>query len=296
MIKNEITKALIEPMLAKGFHEMPFEDYLKVEAASSHGLMDIRRSPKYYKWRKNNQKKTDAMSLGSLVHSLVLEPHILENKMRVKQKVDGRTKEGKAYNEDFMASVAPGDIVIDTEMNSTLLKIRDSLFENDFSKKILNTPSIKETAGFWVHDHTGAFCKIRPDIAILEGDIMVDIKTTQNAHPMSFMKDIYNLNYDIQAAFYIDGYREITGRTPKFVWLCVENNEPHDVACYHATEKIYGFGKVRYEKTLAQYAHCYSTNSWPGYAQGIVPLDLPHWVETAEQNREDVEMYIQENL
>lgn len=296
MILTPVTRPLLTPYLEKGFHELDFDTYLKTFGASSHGMMDMRRSPKFYKWRRDNQKKTDAMSFGTLVHLIILEPDVLEKRAKVKQKVDGRTKAGKEYNEAFEASVKPTDIVLDTEQKAKLEKMRENLFNHSFAREVIGRPSLKENAGFWIHEDTQVFCKIRPDIAILEGDILVDVKSTVNAHPTVFQKQVYNLMYDMQAAFYLDGYRRITGRQGKFIWLCPETEGALDVACYHATEKIYGFGKVRYEKMIRQFAECFKSDVWHGYANGIVPLDLPGWVESAEQNLEDVEAFVQEHL
>lgn len=296
MLLTPVTQHLLQPYLEKGFHELDFDQYLKTFGASSHGLMDMRRSPKYYKWRRENQKRTDAMTFGTLVHLIILEPDVLEKRGKVKQKVDGRTKAGKEYNEEFEASLLPTDIVLDSEQKTKLEKMRDNLLAHSFCKEVVGRPSLKENAGFWIHERTNVFCKIRPDIAILDGDILIDVKSTVNAHPTVFQKQIYNLMYDMQAAFYLDGYRAITGRQGKFIWLCPETEGALDVACYHATDKIYGFGKVRYEKTIQNFAECFANDSWPGYASGILPLDLPGWVETAEQNLEDMEAFIAENL
>ncbi len=293
MILTEITRPLLQPHLEKGFHDLPFETYLKMFGASSHGLMDMRRSPKYYKWRRENPIDTDALSLGRLVHLMVLEPEKFAL-AKIKKKVDGRTKVGKAYNEEFEASLLPGDIVVEESQKRKLELIHASMLANEFVKEVLTRPSLKEQTAFWIHEDTKVFCKFRPDITILEGDIMVDVKTCANAHQSVFTKQIYNLCYDMQAAFYLDGYYRKTGRHGKFFWLCPETEGVHDVACYHATDKIHGFGRVRYEKELRKFAHCFAKDDWPGYPKGIIPADLPGWVETAEQNLEDTEAFLEE--
>lgn len=297
MIFNSRTESLLEPYLLNGFHEMSFENYLHMFGASSHGLMDIRRSPKYYKWRRENPMQSKAMGIGTLVHMLILEPGLAEQRVKVAPKVDRRTKDGKAAYEDFTASLPKDAIVIDADEHQTLMRIRDSLMSHSFAKDVIGRKgATKENVGFWVHEETQVFCKIRPDLMFLADDVVVDIKTTQLGHPVKFQKDMYNFNYDMQAAFYMDGYKAITGKNCQFFFLTVESSGPHDIACYQAKDKVYGFGKTRYEKAIRTFADCFKDDKWPGYAEAIVPLDLPHWVETAEQTVEDIELFMQENL
>lgn len=289
MILTEQTAPMLDAYLKKGFHDLDFQTYLNTFGISSHGLMDIRRSPKYYRFRRDNPMQSDSLALGSLVHKLVLEPEDAAKVIKVAPKVDRRTKLGKEEYEAFMSTVQKGDLVADADDWKKLQIIKAALYDNEFSAKIVKrTDALKEKSAFWVHEATQTFCKIRPDLAFLDGDIIVDIKTTQNAHPMSFMKDSHNFHYDMQAAFYMDGYRAITGRNANFVFLCVETSAPFDVACYHVTDQMYGFGKLRYEKALMTYAQCFHNNKWPGYAKKAIPLNLPAWAETAEQNLEDM--------
>lgn len=296
MIVTPQTENLLRPYLEKGFHDLDFETYLKTFGASSHGLMDIRRSPKYYRFRRNNPVQSKAMGIGTLVHMLVLEPGLAEQRVKVSPKVDRRTKDGKAAYEAFTSELPKDAIVVDDDEYQTLMRIKEALHTHPFAKDVINRKgATKENAGFWVHESTDVFCKIRPDLMFLGDDVMVDIKTTQMGHPVKFQKDMYNFNYDMQAAFYMDGYRAITGRNCQFFFLTIESSAPHDIACYQAKDKVYGFGKVRYEKAIRTFAECFKTDKWPGYAEAIVPLDLPHWVETAEQTMEDIELFMQEN-
>lgn len=296
MIYDSTTSTLLDPYLENGFSPLPFELYLKMFGFSSHGAMDMRRSANYYRWRRDNPHESDAMTLGTLIHLMILEPQILETRMKLRKKVDGRTKDGKAYNEEFDANLLPTDIVVSHDQKTKLEKIRDSLMKNEFAQRVMTKPSLKENAGFFIHEATNVFCKIRPDMLFLEDGIIVDIKSTRNAHYSVFQRDVYSYMYDIQAAFYMDGYRAIMNKPAQFVWLCVETEGANDVAAYHATEKVYAFGKVRYEKSIRQFAKCWADDSWPGYPSGILPIDMPAWVENAEQNIEDMEAFIEENL
>src|ERR1017187_1777537 len=62
-----------------GFVErMPFEEYLAVDALSGSSLMPMRRSPLTFVWNRDNpQAPTDAMKLGTVIHTAILEPPLL---------------------------------------------------------------------------------------------------------------------------------------------------------------------------------------------------------------------------
>lgn len=286
MIFNKTTEPILAPLLKKGLHELPFEDYLKAHGASSHGLMDIRRSPKYYQHRKSMvQTKKASFEFGTLVHGLVLEPDLIDKKVKVSPECDRRTTIGKQIYAEFMETVRPTDIVVDKETYENGLKIRDSLFLHPYTKELIKKPGAKkENAGFWVHETYEMFCKIKPDIAYEEHGWIIDVKTCANGSPKQFQKDMINFNYDLQAAFYMDGFKKITGRPAQgFIFLCVENTAPFDIAIYTPEAKVIEHGRHKYQQALATMQECCQTGHWPGYAEQAMSLELPGWAVWQEQ-------------
>jgi exodeoxyribonuclease VIII len=106
---------------------------------------------------------------------------------------------------------------------------------------------------------------------------VADIKTTKDASAESFSKDAWSYRYDVQAAFYLDAYRTLTGREGRFIFICVETEPPYLVACYVATPEMIAAGRARYRQNLATYASCVESGTWPGYGDAVMPLDLPAW-------------------
>ncbi len=280
MIFNKTTEGILTPLLKKGLHEMPFEDYLKAHGASSHGLMDIRRSPKFYQHRKaTSSPKKGHFEFGTLVHGLVLEPDLIEKKVRVMPECDRRTTVGKQIYSEFMETTKPSDVIVNKADYEDGLRVRDSLFKHPYTRELIKTPgSKKENAGFWVHPVYETFCKIRPDIAYEENGWLIDVKTCANASQKQFQKDMINFNYDLQAAFYLDGMKYITGKPPQgFIFLCVENCAPFDIAIYTPEAKVIEHGRHKYQQALATFQECWEKDYWPGYTEQAVSLELPGW-------------------
>lgn len=284
MIYSAETATALDPWLAKGFHDVPFETYCAMDAANSHGLMDIReKSPAYYQWHKTNRKVTKSMDFGTFAHMIILEPGVLETKMRLRKKVDGRTKAGQAYNAEFEASLQPGQLSVEEGTYETLKMLRDKLEKHPWISRILGKGK-NETTGFWVHNSTQAFCKARLDKVLETEGWVVDVKTCADASPRAFQKQMCNLDYDLQCAFYWDAFSYQLKRKPEgYLFLCVENTGMHDVAIYTPEQTVVEHGRFKYSKALMEYADCVKTGVWPGYPQKAMPLELPGWAVYQEQ-------------
>lgn len=284
MLYSAQTSTMIDPWLAKGFHDLDFETYCQLDAANSHSLMDLRnRSPKFMQWKRKQPRKSAAMAFGSLVHWLVLEPGLIEQRVKLKRRVDGRTKEGKAYLADFEASLTPKDIPVDEETYTTVCYVRDELLKHPYTSKIIGKGR-KEQVGCFVHNETQVFCKTRLDLHFPEAGWVIDVKTTNDASPYAFQKQIVNMDYDLQAAFYCKAFEYIYKKRPEgYIFLCVENTEPHDIAIYVPEQTVIDHGTYKYTQALMSYAECLKTGVWPGYSTKAVPLELPGWAVYQEQ-------------
>jgi exodeoxyribonuclease VIII len=115
--------------------------------------------------------------------------------------------------------------------------------------------------------------------------ILVDLKTCVDASPAGFAKSIVNWRYQVQAAFYSDGWEAATGqKVHAFVFAAVEKEWPYAAAAYMLTDEDLTQGRLAYRRNLRTYAACTASGEWPGYSTDIQLLNLPAWAkkETAE--------------
>ena len=76
--------------------DQEYLDYYDVPRLSHSQLKEIRHSPGHFRWKMDtSEAASPAMNLGSLVHAMVLEPHIVERRWVVVPKIDRRTKAGR---------------------------------------------------------------------------------------------------------------------------------------------------------------------------------------------------------
>ncbi|MEY2748165.1 MAG: Synechococcus phage, partial [Cyanobacteriota bacterium] len=134
---------------------------------SKSGLDMVRRSPLHFWNRYLNPDRiieppTAAMTIGSALHTRVLEPHLFDDEYAVAPHCDRRTKEGKMIWADFEAEAA-GKTLLKAEDALQIAAMADSLRRHPAARVLLNKAGKAEQSYFWTDDETGEKCKCRPD-------------------------------------------------------------------------------------------------------------------------------------
>jgi exodeoxyribonuclease VIII len=151
-----------------------------------------------------------------------------------------------------------------------------------------------ETTHMWTDATTGVECKCRPDW--LTSNLIVDLKTTEDASPRGFQRSVANYRYHVQAAWYLDGIEAVTGTRPdQFIFICVEKKPPYAVGVYAADAEMIQIGAETAARDLEVYATCKAADAWPSYSDQIEPLSLPAWMrpraDGSMPNPPEIEMY-----
>lgn len=258
-------------------HDLPAAEYHARPGISKHGLDEIHRCPALYQYKKTNPPDpTPAMRWGTLVHSIVLEPEKFAASIAVAPDINRRTNAGKAEWDAFVVANEGKDVVTVEEM-SELLQIAAAVQMHPAAKRALDGNGHRiEHSLFW--EAQDIACRARPDL-IHRAGVIVDLKTTEDASPGAFARSVANFRYHVQAAFYLDGLRAIEGpdAAKGFAFIAVEKKAPYLVAVYEATPEMIAAGRLAYEADLVRYAECVATDTWPGYSEKVLPLDLPKW-------------------
>ena len=198
----------------------------------------------YYEMMKQGGKiDSPSLRFGNLVHTLILEPKLFQDKFIVINP-DDRPEPSKSMasklNKAWKAKMEERDgIVINMDQYNLALNLRDKLLRLDEVKSILDN-SEKEVAKCWVDFNTMQNCIGKADIVIDNGDMLVDIKTTSK--PVSeFRKSAYRYNYHRQAAFYLDGFG-----AKEFMFIVIETQEPYQVGVFRCSENFIDQGRQEY--------------------------------------------------
>ena len=280
-----------------GIYQITSEQY-HGGAGTNKSLLDlVRVSPAHARHAMtaaNDNQPTAAQSLGSALHSLVLEPDDFAARYVKAPKFDRRTKDGKAAAAAFEAEHA-GKTPVDEETWAQLHAMRDAVLAHPAARALLTeapcsaevwemvkqarpeaetpsgaptaadgAPGVSELSVYWIDASTGELCRCRPDYWRTDG-ILVDLKSTNDASPEAFASSIAGWRYHVQHAYYLDGCREAveTGHAPKgwktpqvFAFIAVEKSAPHHVGVYIIGTDDEDLGRVQYREDLETLAQC----------------------------------------
>ena len=259
-------------------------DYHRHSAVSKSHLDQIARSPLHY-WARYldpnrvDPESTPAMAIGSALHTHVLELDTWDQRyVTMPEGIDRRTKQGKAEWEAFNAA-SSGRTVLSKTDAELVMRMARAIYAHPAAAFLLQRPGQAEQTYLWTDEATGLECKCRPDWMTTDGQLIVDLKTTEDASPAGFRKSVANFRYHVQAAWYLDGLERATGKRPEqFIFVCVEKKPPHAVAVYAASAEMVATGAITAEADLARLALCKEAGDWPGYSNQIEVIDLPPWM------------------
>ena len=266
------------PILAR---DMPANEYHAVQAMSSGGLRRMRQSPAHFYGAMLDPARpastpTPAMRNGTLVHCAIFEPDALFQRYVMQPAdVDLRTKAGRAWRDEQTAEVVAPD-----DMNRAIAQASALRSLPEIAR--LLSSGYAESSAFWQDYETGVLCKCRPDWVYDTGDgvILLDGKTAKDASPDGFARSSWNFRYDLQAAWYSDGFERATGqRVLGFVFGAVESEWPHCAAAYMLPDDVLDAARREIRRLMRQYADCLQRNHWPGYPAGVTLLTMPRWAQ-----------------
>jgi len=258
------------------------EDYHAGPGVSKSSLDAVAKSPahyfaKYLDPQRQKQEQTPAMLTGTLAHCAILEPAEFDKRYAVGPDVSKATKEWKTFEalvtSAGQTAIKPDQRAMAFAQSNAIRKLQDvaALFEKGEA----------ELSAFWTDEATGLLCKCRPDwVHECEdgGVILVDVKTTSDASLREFSRSIAKWRYHAQAAWYIDGYQQASGKTVHgFMFVAVENDYPHATCAYMLDDESLDLGRETCRRDLDKLAGCLTREEWPGYSNEIEVVSLPYW-------------------
>lgn len=260
------------------YYDLDFKEYrAHTQWISISELNTYRKAPLIYKHEYidgNKRQASPAQAIGTALHAAYLEPTVWQEKFKIAEKIDRRTKEGKIAGErqDAMARIEGVTFLNPDQYNM----VENACYELD-SHPYLKT--IKEgfkfeASMFWVDGDTN--CKGRVDSFSPSLSTIFDVKTTKDAK--NFGKSILEYGYHRQAAYYLDGLTQVTGQVYEdFVWIVVEMEAPFLHAVYKADKDMLSIGRMEYKQDLLQFQESKVKNEWPGLSPLVQTISLPSW-------------------
>lgn len=240
-------------------------DYHADPALGSTSLKTLAtKTPAHYIHDKTHPKFSDAFTLGTAAHSLILEDDTSGIEV-----VFADNWLTKAAKEAKTAALAAGKQPLLAKEMTQVQAMQYAVMSHPVASKLFTGHKAEESV-FWEED--GLMLKCRPD-AWKPGQL-IDLKTTVNADPREFGKTAHNFGYHQSCAHYIDGVKEATGEELPFTFVLVEKTAPYLVSVVELDWEAINLGRALNDRAKRIYKECTANNHWPGYP-GTEPINLP---------------------
>lgn len=269
-------KADIKPGIYQG---IPNEAYHAGPGISKSGLWTIeQKSPAHYKFPPaKDEDSTQARAtkdIGTAAHVAILEPNDLEKRV-VRGPEDRRGNKWKDLAE--MCAIDKRTLLTSKDYDN-VMAMRDAVHADPWINGIITggKPMV-EASGYWIDPETGELCRCRPDLYREDLGIVIDLKSSESAHPDAFARSVINYGYHAQEAFYSDGWSAAGKKVEGFVFIAWEKKSPYAFGVYELPPSIVDEGRAVMRKALGTYTECRKANRWPGYASGVQELPIKKW-------------------
>ena len=260
------------------YYGMDFDGYKGIAALNGSALVNMRRSPMYYKFMRDNpQPPSPAMVLGTATHRMILEPDRVNDFAVWDKRAESgnlRPRIGKDW-EAFKAENTDR-MIITADERDAMVGMAVGARSNLPIMKYANAKGQTEVSMFWSDKVTGRLYKGRLD-KICDGHLIPDLKTTRDSRPYKFGAQAYHLGYHIKMAMYWSGYRAITGHEPKMRLLAIESKPPYESVVYRLTKDVIVQGLEEWQELERTLDECERTDTWPAAEQDETDLVLPTW-------------------
>jgi hypothetical protein len=287
--------------------DMYFEDR-RALTRSSLGLMPGKPRA-LRKWLDGESRDTEstAKSLGTLTHMAALEPaRFMSLALPAADRpeiADGRAAHGtpgRVAWEQWQVHVKARAKVLAANSSALDISARDraritgmisALFAHAEAAVILNAQGYCEQTIVWREPTTGLLAKVRVDKLMRlgrrdvfgtnldPGDVVFDLKTTDDDAPRPFLKSAWRHGCIPQAALYTDAVEALLGRKPQWIFGAVTQapteEQNHGVSVYTMTDEQLGRGREIYRNQMIAVMERRDSNDWtPSHRRGVQLLPM----------------------
>lgn len=270
-----------------GIYDITNDEYHAAGGISRSKLMLLDKSP-YHFWYESlsglakKKESTPAMIIGSVFHTLLLEPAKFRDEYVVMPKIDRRTKQGKEDYETFVQQTV-GKILLTHDQYENVLEMVQLVSKHEIVTTLLDEAQFEQSI-FWTDKETGLQFKTRPDIWSTK--MVVDLKTTADASEYSFTRSAVNYGYYLQGAMAFEACKAIGKPFEMFTILAIEKDAPHVPAIFIMSDEALQKGIDQFSHYKKQLKACFDANRWEGYP--VRELSMPNYAEIKiEENKND---------
>ncbi len=280
--------AMAMPEVQRVIADLPHGLHLNIPPAMYHarvpGMVSksaldlVHRSPAHYKaWCDGGEDdQTEALFLGGAFHCALLEPERFESEfVEMPDFGDRRFKEAKDASKKW-ADANATKTHLTAEQARAIRGMVASIRKHPLASKALRDGEPEATVR-WRDEETGLECKARADYLVRRLEMVIDVKSADDASYEAFRRAVVRYRYHVQDALYRSAFGAIGAPVRHFVFVVVEKRAPFAVATYTLDTDAIQRGYAHARLDIDTLACCVREDDWPGYPTTIQTLDLPPW-------------------
>jgi hypothetical protein len=227
---------------------------------------------------------TTSTEWGSLMDCRVLEPEKFTERYAVTPemypceptKKDPRTEKPWSRNATFCKeweeSVAPRIAITKKEEFESAFAVKRLMVRQSIREMIEQSDKQVLVEAEYRDRETEIVVPIKclidlvPHVGSAYGKSLADFKTSRSASPREWVRFVFQHNYHVQAAMYLDAYVAATGEDRlEFRHVIQENFSPYQPARRIVSEEYLELGRITYKNALKRYCRCLASDEWPDY-------------------------------
>lgn len=260
-------------------------EYLEVSAISATAIKAGRTSMLHmqHEMTRTVDEPTDAMKLGTLIHTAVLQPARLTTDVSV---WDGGRRHGKAW--DAFCAEHDGQIIVRPDDCRKADAIAAAVRRNGQASALLAGCEYEHSL-LWDDPECGD-CKARLDA--VKPNVIADLKTTARIGNVDRMA--INAGWYIQLGWYNRALTARYGPANRELYVIVaESGEPFDVAICRLGNDLAELGEATAVDIATHYRECEQAGVFPGVDGGkLHVIECPAWLDSGDiegfaENSED---------
>lgn len=268
-----------------GIYTMPMAEYQadpcpKPSLSSGIAQTLVTRSP-YHAWCEHPklgnypQEENSTLDYGAACHAVLLEGN--ESVLSVIEADDWRTKIAKEARD--LARQCGKIPVLARQYDKIGLMVKAALEAlagcEDFTRDDWLGGASERTI-IWKEDEV--WCRARPDRMSADRKILWDYKTTTNANPEAFIRQIFTMGYEMQAAHYLRGNAATGGpEDATWLWLVQETEAPFACSFVGMSPSLREHAETKRFWAVQQWRDCLESGHFPAYPAKVCYADAPAW-------------------
>ena len=231
-------------------------------------------------YREQHDGKFD---LGTSAHAVLLEQD--GSRIVVVDADDWRTKAAK---EQRAAARAEGKTALLSRHHADVMEMVNvaRAFLQDCEITEYWNEADSEVTEIW--QEGSVYLRCRFDRLSFNHRCVIDYKSTTDASPDGFSRQITRMGYHIQEAFYRRGIRALGERDPQFVFLAQSCEPPYECTLHGCDPAMQQIADAEVDRAVQTWRVCAQTNRWPSYGGRV------HWTMPTNYMIQEHEMNLME--